>query len=134
MWQVGTEQGSVNITEDGFWEFRELGSVGELNPEIEVEFDAWTHLGIRRGGNGAQVFINGTHVDGDYDPTPPNWFNTFAARITLGGKVEEDDLLDGFVGLVDDFKIMGTADLSWAPDPDLDWFQPRPGRRNLQAS
>lgn len=119
VWQAGGEQGSVNITENGFWEFRDLSSVGDLNPNIPVEFDAWTHLGVRRGGNGAEVFINGVHVAGDFDPSPANWFGTFASLITLGGDASSSN---GFIGLVDDFKVMGTADLSWDPLLDLDFW------------
>ncbi len=119
VWVAGTEQGSVNITEDGFWEFRDLGSVGVLNPNILVDFDAWTHIGVRRGGNGAEVFINGEIVAGNIDPAPPNFFNTFASLITLGGDASNSN---GFIGLVDDFKVMGTADLSWDPMVDLDYW------------
>ena len=119
VWKAGTEQGSVNITADGFWEFRDLGSVGDLNPNIPVEFDAWTHFAIRRGGNGAEVFINGELVAGDINPTPANWFNTFAGLITLGGN---GDGPERFVGLVDDFKVVGTADAAWDPMMDLDFF------------
>ena len=36
VWQAGAEQGSVNITEDGFCQFEDLGSVGALNcPQAE---------------------------------------------------------------------------------------------------
>ena len=96
-----------------------LGAVGDLNPGIPVEFDKWTHFGIRRGGNGAEVFIDGVQVDGDINPTPPHWFNTFASVITLGGNGEGSD---GFIGLVDDFQVLGTADVSWDPMADLDFW------------
>lgn len=119
IWRAGNEQGSVNITPDGFWEFRDLGSVGTLNPGVPVDFDNWTHFGIRRGGNGAEVFINGELADGNINPNPANWFNTFASVITLGGNGEGTD---GFVGLVDDFQVMGTADVSWDPMVDLDFW------------
>ena len=69
VWRAGAEQGSVNITEGGFWEFRDLSSVGVLNPNIPVEYDAWTCIGVRRGGNGAEVYINRELVAGDFDPT-----------------------------------------------------------------
>ncbi len=120
VWQLGVEQGSVNITADGFWEFRHLGSVGDLNPEIPVEFDAWTHLGIFRGGNGAEIYVNGELVAGDRNPTPANWFNTFANLVTLGGS---DEGTNHFYGIVDDFKVMGTADLSVNPELDMDFWK-----------
>lgn len=124
VWQTGTEQGSVNINEDGFWEFRDFGSVGVLDPDIPVDFNAWTHIGLRRGGNGAEVYLNGELVAGNIDPPTPNYFNTFASLITLGGNAFG---ADGFIGLVDDFKVMGTADLRWDPLLDLDYWAQRPG-------
>jgi hypothetical protein len=120
VWQAGGEQGSVNITEDGFWEFRDLGSVGSLNPGIPVAYDAWTHIGVFRGGNGAEVYLNGELVAGNRNPDPPNYFNTFANLITLGGSAAGTD---GFYGLVDDFKVMGTADVSVDPLLDMDFWK-----------
>ncbi|MCA9169650.1 MAG: PEP-CTERM sorting domain-containing protein [Planctomycetales bacterium] len=124
VWQAGTEQGSVNITADGFWQFEDLSSVGTLNCtqtdlekpyscdegelEFPVAFNEWTHLGIFRGGNGAEVYINGVRVAGNLAPDPPNFFGGFANLITLGSR---DDGTNGFVGLVDDFKVQGEVSL-----------------------
>ena len=124
VWQAGNEQGSVNITEDGFWQFEDLGSVGVLNcpqadgvdvpysceeGEFPVAFNEWTHLGIYRGGNGAEVYLNGELVAGNIAPEPPNHFNGgFANQITIGGR---DDGTNGFVGLIDDFKVHGEVSI-----------------------
>lgn len=123
VWQAGSEQGSVNITEDGFWQFEDLGSVGIVNcpdaegPEIPysceqgqfpVEFGKWTHIGILRGGNGAQIYLNGQHVAGNINPTPPNFFGGFANQITIGGR---QDGTNGFIGLIDDFKVHGEVSI-----------------------
>lgn len=124
VWQAGGEQGSVNITEDGFWQFENLGSVGVLNCgdegqdvpfsceegelEFPVAFNEWTHLGIYRGGNGAEVYLNGEHVAGNINPAPPNHFGGFANQITIGGR---DDGTNGFIGLIDDFKVQGEVSL-----------------------
>ena len=132
VWQAGREQGSVNITEDGFWQFEDLGSVGVLNcsqadgpdvpysceegeEEFPVAFNEWTHLGIYRGGNGAEVYLNGERVAGSISPDPPNHFGTFANHITIGGR---DDGSNGFVGLIDDFKVQGEVSLG-AHDMDI---------------
>jgi hypothetical protein len=123
VWQAGGEQGSVNITEEGFWEFRDLGSVGVLNPGIAVDYDAWTHLGIFRGGNGAEIYINGELVAGNRNPDPANFFGAFANLITLGGDAAS---ASGFYGLVDDFKVMGTADVSVDPLLDMDFWAVEP--------
>lgn len=119
VWQVGAEQGSVNITADGFWEFRDLSSVGVLNPNIPVDFDAWTHIGVYRAGNGAEIYVNGELAAGNRSPEPPNFFGGFANLITLGG-AEADS--NGFFGLVDDFKVMGTPDVSVDPLLDMDFW------------
>ena len=123
VWQAGTEQGSVNITEDGFWQFEDLGSVGVLNcPQADglevpysceegqfpVAFNEWTHLGIYRGGNGAEVYLNGELVAGNIAPDPANFFGSFANQITIGAR---DDGSNGFIGLIDDFKVQGEVSL-----------------------
>ena len=118
VWQAGTEQGSVNITENGFWEFRELSSVGVVNPNIPVEYDAWTHIGVYRAGNGAEIYVDGELVAGDRAPEDPMFFGTFASLITLGGNA---DGMNGFIGLVDDFKVMGTPDVSMN-EQDMDFW------------
>ncbi len=130
VWQAGGEQGSVNITEDGFWQFENLGSVGILNcsqvdgsvgpyscdeGEFPVAFNEWTHLGIYRGGNGAEVYLNGELVAGNIAPDPPNFFGSFANQITIGAR---DDGTNGFIGLIDDFKVQGEVSLSVA---DMDY-------------
>lgn len=132
VWQAGSEQGSVNITEDGFWQFEDLGSVGALNcsqadgpdvpysceeggEEFPVAFNEWTHLGIYRGGNGAEVYLNGELVAGNIAPDPPNHFGSFASHITIGGR---DDGTNGFIGLIDDFKVQGEVSLG-AHDMDF---------------
>ena len=132
VWQAGTEQGSVNITEDGFWQFEDLSSVGVLNcsqadgldvpfsceegeEEFPVAFNEWTHLGIYRGGNGAEVYLNGELVAGNIGPDPPNHFGAFASQITIGGR---DDGTNGFIGLIDDFKVQGEVSLG-AHDMDF---------------
>lgn len=119
VYQTGTEQGSVNITTDGFWEAAELGSVGILTTTVPVAFDQWTHVGIFRGGNGAEFYINGVLAAGNRNPDPPNFFNTFAGVISIGG---DDFGATPFNGLIDDFKVMGTADGVVDPRIDMDYW------------
>lgn len=130
VWQAGGEQGSVNITADGFWQFEDLGSVGILNcsdpnglnapysceeGQFPVAFNEWTHFGIYRGGNGAEIYLNGELVAGNINPTPPNFFGSFANQITIGGR---NDGTNGFIGLIDDFKVQGEVSLG-AHDMDF---------------
>ena len=145
VWQAGAEQGSVNITEDGFWQFEDLSSVGVLNCgdedqdvpysceegelEFPVAFNEWTHLGIYRGGNGAEVYLNGELVAGNLGPDPPNHFGGFANQITIGGR---DDGTNGFVGLIDDFKVQGEVSLG-AHDMDINLLPSVVGDFNLNG-
>ncbi|MCA9216949.1 MAG: PEP-CTERM sorting domain-containing protein [Planctomycetales bacterium] len=145
VWQVGREQGSVNITEDGFWQFEDLGSVGVLNCkddglevpysceegdlEFPVAFNEWTHLGIYRGGNGAEVYLNGELVAGNINPSPANFFGSFANLITIGGR---DDGTNGFIGLIDDFKVQGEVSLG-AHDMDINLLPSLVGDFNLNG-
>ena len=143
VWQSGREQGSVNITEDGFWQFEDLGSVGDLNcseaegpekpyscdegdEEFPVAFNEWTHLGIYRGGNGAEIYLNGVRVAGNINPSPPNHFGSFAGHITLGGR---DDGTNGFIGLIDDFKVQGEVSIG-VQDMDFNLIPSVPGDYN----
>lgn len=145
VWQAGTEQGSVNITEDGFWQFEDLSSVGILNCtdadlevpysceegdlEFPVAFNEWTHLGIFRGGNGAEVYLNGELVAGNIAPEPANFFGGFANQITLGSR---DDGTNGFVGLVDDFKVHGEVSIG-VHDMDFNAVPSLPGDYNASG-
>ena len=112
VWQAGVQQGQVRITDDAtpVWEVTGLGfPEGGLFPEIPVSFDEWTHVGIFRGGNGAEYYINGELVAGDRNPDPPRFFGSFADTISVGG----DSLgIETFTGLIDDFKVSGFADTS----------------------
>ena len=114
VWQAGNEQGQIRITDDAtpVWEVLSLGGAfpdNGLFPQIPVEFDEWTHIGIFRGGNGAELYINGELVIGDRDPDPPMFFGTFADTIAIGGDAFATET---FTGLIDDFKVSGFADTS----------------------
>ena len=114
VWQAGNEQGQLRITDDAtpVWEVQSLGGAfadGGLFPQIPVVFDEWTHIGIFRGGNGAEIYINGELVIGDRNPDPPMFFGTFADNISIGGDAFG---LETFTGLIDDFKVSGFADTS----------------------
>ena len=60
------------------------------------------------------------HVAGNINPTPPNFFGGFANLITVGGR---DDGTNGFVGLIDDFKVQGEVSLG-AHDMDFNLAPP----------
>jgi hypothetical protein len=114
VWQAGSEQGAIRISDDPtpVWEVLGLGGAfpdGGLFPQIPVAFDEWTHIGIFRGGNGAEYYINGELVIGDRNPDPPMFFGAFATVISIGGTTVGDE---PFTGLIDDFKLSGFADTS----------------------
>ena len=89
-------------------------------PEFPVAFNEWTHIGIYRGGNGAEVYLNGEHVAGNINPTPPNFFGGFANQFTLGSR---DDGTGGFIGLIDDFKVQGEVTIG-VHDMDINLLPP----------
>lgn len=127
VWQMGAEQGKIQITDDAVpvWSVDNLGSAGVLtgdNP-IPVAFDEWTHIAVFRGGNGAELFINGTFVAGDRNPSPANWFNTFSKLLSVGA---DEFGSDGFTGLIDDFVLSGFGDGSLST-ADLTYCDAFPG-------
>ncbi|MEM7316920.1 MAG: LamG-like jellyroll fold domain-containing protein, partial [Planctomycetota bacterium] len=117
VWSVGDDQGRLRISGDDtpVWQVTGLGSAfedGGLFPEIPVAFDEWTHIGIFRGGAGAEVYLNGELVAGDRNPAEPKFIGTFASNISLGGEALE---FETFRGLVDDFRVSGFADNDLGP-------------------
>jgi hypothetical protein len=128
VWRVGNDQGRLRISDDAtpVWQVVGLGSNFEndgLFPEVSVAFDEWTHIGIFRGGAGAEVYINGELVAGDRSPMEPKFIGTFADNISLGGDSLE---FETFTGLIDDFKISGFADPNLGPE-EMDYCSAVPG-------
>ncbi|MCP4190085.1 MAG: LamG domain-containing protein [Planctomycetaceae bacterium] len=115
IWGLGTDNGGVGITPDNVWQIRASRGVPDLASDVAVEFDAWTHVAIFRGGNGASLYINGQlEATGDAFWNGP-------------GPVAVGSMLDGtapFAGTIDDFNIAGFSDFSFDPTRDLDFEPP----------
>ena len=115
VWALGTDNGGVSITEDGFWRLNSGGSAGNLVTESPVVFDEWVHVAVRRTGNNGFLYLNGGLVDtnaGFWNGTGP---------FALGASNPAGD--NPFFGAIDEFVIseFGTtgfdavADILW-PD------------------
>jgi hypothetical protein len=112
LWSVGAENGGVAITEDGFWEIVHPNRQLSMVP---VEFDEWSHLTMRRHGNGAALYINGEVVgesEGFWGTVGP-----LTVGAGMGG-------LDPYIGLLDDFNIATYRGPGTAFDAaqDIDFF------------
>ena len=112
LWSVGPENGGVAITEDGKWEIvhpnRKLSSVS-------VKFDQWSQIVMRRHGNGAIFYIDGT-VAGE---SSGFWGGpgTLTVGAGLGGA-------DPYQGLLDDFNISAYRGpgFGFVEADDIDFF------------
>ena len=115
VWALGTDNGGVGITEDGFWQLNSGGNAGSLATETPVAFDEWVHLAVLRGGNNGTLYLNGSVIgrnDGFWN-APGEFF--------LGvGPLQEDP----FFGAIDDFAISGFQDGSFDPVVDIFFLDP----------
>ena len=115
VWALGTDNGGVGITEDGFWQLNSGGSAGSLVSETPVAFDEWVHLAVLRGGNNGTLYLNGSVIarnDGFWNG-PGEFF--------LGIGPTQDD---PFSGVIDDFAISGFQDGSFDPVLDIKFLDP----------
>ena len=114
IWGLGNDNGGVGISSDNLWQIRASAGVPDLISEVPVEFDAWTHVAIFRGGNGASLYVNGVlEATGD-----AFWNGT--GPVAVGATI---DGISPFNGLIDDFNIAGFSDGVFDPVVDLD-FEP----------
>lgn len=96
IWALGTDNGGVGITEEGFWRLNSGGNAGSLDTDAAVVFDEWVHVAVLRGGNNGTLYLDGSVVarnDGFWNG-PGDFY--------LGVGPTEDD---PFVGTIDDFII-----------------------------
>lgn len=115
VWGLGTDNGGVGITEDGFWQLNSGGSAGSLVSETPVAFDEWVHLAVLRGGNNGTLYMNGSVIARN------DGFWNAPGEFYLGiGPLEEDP----FFGTIDDFAISGFQDGSFDPAIDIMFLDP----------
>jgi hypothetical protein len=114
VWSVGTENGGVRITPDGFWELVSLGPPGTRVTTKPVLFNTWTHLAVLRTGGEGRLYVNGTLAT-----TAGGFFNAFGPSVTLGS---DEFGFEPFNGIVDNFSTTGTGGLGITISTDLDYF------------
>lgn len=119
VWSVGDENGGVRIRSDGYWELTALGPPGDIVSATPVAFDQWSHVAVARTGGGATLYVNGALAAVAPAPGGQGFFNRFGDYVTLGA---DEDLVEAFVGVVDDFSIAGNSDGSFSVLEDIDFF------------
>lgn len=113
LWAVGSDNGGVAISEDGFYELVAGGAAGTLVTDVAAEFDEWNHLAVFRGGNSANLYLNGSLV------ASVSGFWNGPGLFYLGAGPNG---VEPFDGAVDDFAISGFGDGSFSLAEDLTVF------------
>ena len=113
IWGLGSDNGGVGISEDGFWELVASAIVDDTVSTIPVAFDDWTHVAVFRGGNGASLYINGSVAlrEGGFWNGP--------GEISVGARPAESEFFDG---TLDDFNLAGFSDGVFDVGADIDFF------------
>lgn len=122
VWRVGNENGGVIITTNGKWALRTgetapLGEFFEVESNVAVQPNVWTHLAVLRGGNSSLLYVNGSVVALD-----TGFWGGDGPEVRLGSNflaIGEDAY---FKGVIDNFNIGTASDGTFDPAVDLDFF------------
>ncbi len=117
VWSLGNATGGVGITADGRWELIAVSIIPDTPSNVEVAFDAWTHVAVFRGGNGAELYVNGSLV-----ASGANFWNG-VGNVTVGSRTSTAAFFDG---TVDDFTIAGFPDFDFDASRDIDFSEDQP--------
>lgn len=111
VWGLGSDNGGVSITDDGFWQLNSGGSAGSIKSQTEVAFDEWSHVAVLRGGNSGTLYLNGAVI-----ATNPGFWNGPGPLVLGAGNL---DGANPFLGAIDEFIISGFSDGSFEPAFDI---------------
>lgn len=115
IWALGSDNGGVGITDDGFWQLQSVSGIPDRKSPVEVAFGEWTHVAVFRGGNSARLYLNGElAISGD-----GFWSGT--NDVVVGNDLNGTG---AFAGIIDEFNIAGFSDFAFDPTIDIDF---RPG-------
>ncbi len=115
VWGLGTDNGGLGITADGFWELRASAIIPDTASPVPVAFGEWTHVAVFRSGGPARVYVNGGLA-----LELSNWWNG-PSEVSVGAAA---DGTKPFNGIIDDFNIAGFSDGSFDAVNDIDFFDP----------
>ena len=122
VWRIGRENGGVLITTNGKWALRTGDTAGaeeafEVESNVAVQTNVWTHLAVLRGGNSSSLYINGSVA-----ATDPGFWGGDGPEVRLGSSIlaEGDDAF--FKGIIDNFSIGTASDGVFNPAVDIDYF------------
>jgi hypothetical protein len=114
VWQLGPDNGSVAITDTGFWELIPGGNAAPFVTPSAVEFDEWTHIAILRTGNDGRLYLNGSLVG-----SSGGFWNVTGTQVVGSDTAGAQN----FRGTIDDFNISGFSDAMFNPAVDIDFFE-----------
>jgi hypothetical protein len=118
VWRVGNELGGVYISTGGKWAFQTAADTPpyQIETNVSVQPNVWTHLFLFRGGNQTYLYING-QIAG-YDA---QYWGGQAPDVRLGA-----DVLGPagtfFQGVIDNFNIGTLSDGVFNATTDIDYF------------
>lgn len=117
VWRIGDEHGGAYISANGKWGFQTGNDTPpfQIESNVAVQPNVWTHVTIFRGGNVSYFYINGAIVGRD-----AQFWGHEGPDLRLGS-----DLLAAgsfFKGIVDNFNIGTLSDDTFNAAIDIDYF------------
>jgi hypothetical protein len=119
LFRTGAENGGAKITVNGKWALRTGNGANladiEVESNVSVVPNQWTHLAVLRGGNASILYVNGSVAARD-----AGFWGGEGPEVTIGANSFGIDSF--FKGVIDNFNIAGFADDSFDVATDIDYY------------